>query len=364
MKKILFALLFSSTSPIFANDLQVRITAEQINNLSIKVATVTPSQQIPLLSAPATVVVPANKEILLSTTQSGLLSQLQANIGDKVQKGQVLAQIHSPELVALQQQFLTAASELHLAGLEKQRDQKLLHEGVIAERRWQETQSLHSSKATVADEARQLLLMAGMSATEIDSLAKTHKLSSLLTVRAPMSGVILERLATLGARLDIQSPLYRIADLSELWLEINVPQERLQQIRLGDTVQIADTPIQAKISLLGQSVNPDNQTVLARAVIQGNSRQLRVGQHLNVSLMQDIQQTGFKVPNAAIAQNAGHHYVFVRNADGFAVTEVTVVGKQDQDSVVYGSIGQQAEIAVQGAVALKATWLGLGGSEE
>lgn len=363
MKKTLFTLLLISALNVSANDMQIRITPEQIANLSIKVAGVAPSQQIPLLSAPARVVVPANKEVLLSSTQSGLLTQLNANIGDKVQKGQVLAQIHSPELVALQQQFLTTRSELNLAGLEQHRDQKLLQEGVIAERRWQETQSLHNSKAAIADEARQLLLMAGMTSAEIDSLAKSHKLSSLLTIRSPISGVILERLATLGARLDIQAPLYRIADLSELWLEINIPQERLQQVRVGDTVQIADSDSQAKISLLGQSVNQDNQTVLARAVIQGNPGQLRAGQHLNVRLMQDSQKAGFKVPNSAIAQNAGHNYVFVRNVDGFVVTEVNVVGRQDQDAVIYAALNNQAEIAVQGAVALKAAWLGLGGDE-
>ena len=50
-------------------------------------------------------------------------------------------------------------------------------------------------------------------------------LSSLLNIRAPIGGVVLERLTTLGARLDIQAPIYRLADLSELWLEINIPQE-------------------------------------------------------------------------------------------------------------------------------------------
>ncbi len=363
MRSIVFGLLLSGAIGVSANDARIRISPEQIDNLSIKVATVTPSQQIPLLSAPAKVVVPANKEVLLSATQPGLLSQLQVNIGDKVQKGQVLAQIHSPELVALQQKFLTARNELNLAGLEQQRDQKLLREGVIAQRRWQETQSLHNSKAAVADEARQLLLLAGMPAAEIDSLAKTHKLSSLLAVRAPISGVILERPATLGTRLDMQAPLYRMADLSELWLEINIPQERLEQLRVGDLVQIADSNTLAKISLLGQSVNQDNQTVLARAVIQGNPGQLRAGQNLNVRLLQDSRQNGFKVPQSAIAQNSGHHYVFVRNADGFVATEVNVVGRQDQDAVIDGSLAGQAEIAVQGAAALKAIWLGLGGGE-
>ncbi len=100
-------------------------------------------------------------------------------VGDKVEKGQVLAQVLSSELVALQQQYLTARSNLQLASLEQRRDKTLLAEGVIAERRWQETQAMHNSKAALADEAKQLLLMAGMTAPDISVLDKTRKLDSL-----------------------------------------------------------------------------------------------------------------------------------------------------------------------------------------
>lgn len=363
MKKIVFSLLLSCAFNAFADDMQIKISPEQISNLAIDVGSVVASQQVPFLYAPARVVVPGSHERLLSAPQPGFLTQLNANIGDRVTKGQLLAQIHSPELVALQQQFLTARSELNLVSLEQRRDQKLLDEGVIAQRRWQQTNALHNSKAAVADEARQLLNMAGMSPTEINALTKNHKLNSLLSVRSPIDGVILDRMVTLGSRLDMQAPLYRIADLSELWLEINVPQERMQSIQIGDAVKVENTSISAKISLLGQSVNLDNQTMLARAKIEGKAPQLRVGQNLNVQIMQNLDQPGFNVPNSAIAYNSGHNYVFVRNADGFVVTEVAVIGKQDEYSLITGPLSTEAQIAMQGAVALKASWLGLGGDE-
>lgn len=363
MRKIIFSLLLSCTANAFAENMQVQISPEQIDNLAVKTGNLQSSRQIPLLSAPAQVVVPADHEMLLSAPQPGLLTQLLANIGDSVKKGQVLAQIHSPELVSLQQQYLTANSELNLAGFEKNRDQKLWQEGVIAERRWQETQAVYSSKAAMANEAKQLLSIAGMSAAEIGALAKSHRLNTRLNVRAPIDGVVLERLATLGNRLDMQAPLYRIADLSELWLEINIPQERLSSLNIGDGVQIPGSAAQAKISLLGQSVDQSNQTILVRAVIQGKPDKLRVGQQLNVQILQTNPTTNFRVPNSAIAQNAGHSYIFVRNADGFAVTEVKVAGKQAQDSLISGGLAGNEQIAVQGAVALKAIWLGLGGDE-
>lgn len=363
MRKQVISILLCAACNVQAEDMQVRLSSEQIDNLAIKTGALVPSQQIPLLSAPARVVVPADHEILLSAPQSGLLTQLTGNIGDKVAKGQVLAQIHSPELVTLQQQFLTARSELHLAGFNQSRDRKLWQEGVIAERRWQETQALYSSKVALAHEAEQLLIIAGMSADEINALAKSHRLSTTLNVRSPIDGVILERLATLGSRLDRQTPLYRIADLSELWLEINIPQERLLSLHVGDEVYIPATGSKAEISLLGQSVDQSNQTILARAVIRDESHNLRVGQQMTVQIMQTGLRPSFRVPNSAIAQNAGHSYVFVRNQDGFMVTEVQVIGKMEQDSLISGDLNGNQQIAVEGAVALKANWLGLGGDE-
>lgn len=363
MKKIVFSLLMASAVVAGAEDMQIKLSPEQIDNLGVQIGPLQTSQQVPLLHAPARVVVPANHEMLVSTTQSGFLVQMHANIGDRVEKGQIVAQLNSPELVALQQQFLTASNDANLSALEYARDKSLQQEGVIADRRWQETRAMHSSKTAKADEARQLLLMAGMSAAEINTLAKTRKLGSQLNIHAPMSGSVLERLATVGARLDMQVPLYRIADLSELWLEINLPQERLQDVHLGDKVQIEDSPLSATISLLGQSVNTANQTVLARAVINRPDGQLRVGQNLNVQITQQSPRAGFSVPNAAIAQNAGHNYVFVRNAAGFSVTEVEILGKHEQNSFISGALQVGEQIALHGSVALKANWLGLGGDE-
>jgi cobalt-zinc-cadmium efflux system membrane fusion protein len=363
MRKILFCLLLMNALTVCAQDMQIKITQDQMDKLAIKLDSLKLSHQVPLLYAPAKVVVPGYHDHLISSPQPGLVMQLYASIGDSVQKNQLLATINSPELLNLQRDFLTIANELELSELDFKRDEKLLQEGVIADRRWQQTQSLHQSKLAQFDSARQMLQMAGMSGNEIAELKKSGKLTSLLNLHAPAGGVVLERFVTLGTRLDMQAPLYRLADLSELWLEINIPQERLNTIAIGDLVQIENTPITANISLLGQSVNRENQTVLARGVIKGKQPQLKVGQNVNVQIMQNSQQTGFKVSNAAISQYDGHNYIFVRNNDGFLVTEVSIIGKQGEESLINVDLTGKEQIAVKGAVALKANWLGLGGDE-
>lgn len=363
MKQVLFTLLLLVVGNAWAERQQIQVTPEQIDNLAIRLAPLAAGGDVPLLYAPARVVLPSNHELLLSTPQPGFVSELSVNVGDTVGKGQVVAKLHSPELVALQQQFLSAGSEQHLASLELNRDRKLWQEGVIAERRWQETQALYSSKAAKADEAKQLLVMAGMSAADIGELTKQRRLNRDLLVRSPMSGVVLERLAVLGERLDLQAPLFRIGDLSELWLEIRVPQEKIQSLAIGNTVNVDDTDVAAKISLIGQSVDHQNQTVLVRAVVHEKSEQLIVGQNVSVLVMLSGRQKSFDVPNTAVVQNAGQSYLFVRDAEGFVATPIEVLGKRDKNLLIGGEFKGDEQVAVHGAMALKAIWLGFGSDE-
>jgi len=177
--------------------------------------------------------------------------------------------------------------------------------------------------------------------------------------------VVLERLAVAGTHIDMMAPLYRIANLDELWLEIAIPQERIGSIKIGDRVAVEDSGIKAKITLLGQSVSPENQTMLARAVVTKTqeSASLRPGQRLNTRIIQPSDKTVFKVPNSAIARNEGKAFIFIRTQQGFSVTPIAVVGKQGDESIISGELTGDEEIAVKGAVALKANWLGLGSDE-
>lgn len=360
----------------YATENVIQISQENLDNLGVKLGKLEPVTQIPVLSAPAKVVVPPTQEYIVSASQAGLINKLNVAIGDKIAKGDILAQLNSPDLLTLQREYLKADSALQLASATYQRDKKLLEEGVIADRRWQETRIQYNSFVSEANEHKQLLEIAGMTASDIDSLNKTHRLTSQLNVRAPIAGVVMDRLAVAGTRIDMLAPLYRIANLDELWLEIHIPQERMGSIKIGDQVLVENSPVSAEITLLGQSVNVENQTILARAIIKGGQAArdivpppaplqsvVRPGQSINTQIIHTSDKGAFKIPNAAIAQNEGKSFIFIRNQQGFLVTPITVIGKQGDDSIIDGEFTGNEEIAVKGAVALKANWLGLGSGE-
>ncbi|RIZ66363.1 MAG: efflux RND transporter periplasmic adaptor subunit [Methylococcales bacterium] len=362
-------LLLTSSGFIFpavAAENTITISQDYVNNLGIVLGKLKPAKQIPLLTAPAKVVIPPGHEYIVSASQAGLITQLNAALGDTVKKGQVLAQLNSPDLLSMQRLYLKAVSEMQLSDFSYQRDKKLAAEGVIAERRWQETSNLHNTIVSEANEYKQLLEIAGMSNEEINKLTQTRQLSSLLSVHAPISGVVMDRMAATGERMSILAPLYRIANLDELWIEINIPHEHIGQIKVGDQVQIENSPIYAQITLLGQSVNPENQTLLARAMIKDSKGlikqhvSVRAGESINTQIIQASDKVVFKVPNSAIAQNEGLPYIFIRSQDGFTVSPISVIGKQGDESIISGNLSGNESIAIKGAVALKANWLGLG----
>ncbi|MDD5755441.1 MAG: efflux RND transporter periplasmic adaptor subunit, partial [Methylococcales bacterium] len=292
MKRFVFLLLLSS--PIFASEKTVQLTAEHIDRLGIVQGKLVRATQIPVLYAPAKVLIPPNNEYVVSASQAGIINQLNAALGDEVKKGDVLAQIDSPNLLSLQSNYLKANSVLQLASSAYQRDKTLAKDGIIANRRVQETQSQFNAASLDVQEAKHLL--------EISGGSTSGQLNSHLSIRSPISGLVIERMVMAGTRIDNTQPLYRIADLHTLWLEIAIPQERITDVKVGDLVEIENTSFKAEISLLGQSVNPENQTILARAVVKNAQKQIRAGQKLNVQINQVSKQNIFKVPNTAIAQ--------------------------------------------------------------
>lgn len=361
--RVLIVLVICFLSMPLCAEQQINISDAQIYNLGIKLGKLETIKSVPLLDAPAIVSIPPAHEYVVSTSYAGWVSQINASVGDEVKKGQVLASIKSAELLALQQHHLSSINDLQLAKADFVRDQQLYKEGVIADRRWLQTKTSYNVFMAHFNETRQLLEISGVAEKDINILEKRRKLSSQLKIVAPISGVLLERNVTAGERIDALAPLFRVASLDTLWLDISVPQQHIAQVHIGDQVVIENLGTTARIFLLAKNVDKQNQTILVRAEIIDTQDNIRLGQMVNVKISQSSAQPLFKVPNSALAQASGVTYLFARTASGFAAQPVRVVGREANDSIIRGDLPVGNEIAVKGAVALKANLLGLGGDE-
>ncbi len=336
---------------------------EQIQHLGITLERVSPAASVLSDSMPAQVVIPPEQERVVSSSQSGLITSLRVAIGDEVKRGDVMALLESPELVALQRDYLQAAANLRLARADLKRDAQLFKEGIIAERRYLETGNRHEQARAALDEARQALLLAGLDAAALRELERTRKLSSVLPVRAPISGAVLAQEAVVGQRVDKSIPLYRIGKLEPLWLTIRVPVDRLGKMAPGTEVSLPCPQATARVIRIGRNVDPGNQTVLVRAEVHNGIDCVRPGQYIQVRMALLGADTQWRVPVAAVVRSGKQSVVFVRSTEGFRPLNVEVVGQESGYAVVRAALRGDEQVAASGLVAIKAVWLGEGGGE-
>jgi RND family efflux transporter MFP subunit len=349
--------------PLAANagDL-IPITPKQLQSMGIAVASLAQAQPVMSDRLPGEITVPVGQERVVSAPQSGLLDAVQAAAGQNVKRGQVLAHINSPDLVGLQRDYLQAQTQQRLEANMLERDRELYKEGIIAERRLLTTQSNHEELSINLAQRRQALKLAGMSDDAIRKLETSGTLSSGLSLTAPIDGVVLEQMATAGQRVDTGTPIYRIARLKPLWLEIHAPLDILDFVKVGMRMTIPNYDAEGKIITILRNVNKNDQTVHLRAEIVSGAEKLSPGQFVEASLMSDATHNEFTVPKGAVVRSGQKSFIFVQNAKGFSAEPVTLVREQASGAVIKGEqLSGSEKVAVSGTAALKAVWSGIGG---
>jgi RND family efflux transporter MFP subunit len=355
-----FCAILGLSSALAAEDV-VKLTAAQRSGMGIEVKAIEKATAVFGKAIPAQVVIPPTQMRMVAATQAGMIDQLAVSTGEQVAQGQVLAYIQSPDVIALQRDYLQVATQLKLARAGLGRDESLLQEGVIATRRKQESESRVQELSAALDERKQALRLAGIADVDVQKLEETSQLNSRLTVRAPISGVVLESKVESGQRVSASDPLFRVAVLNPLWLEIKAPLEQLAQMGVGAHMHVLGTTTEGTMISVGRNVDPASQTVIVRAEVTVGAEALRPGQYVQVALTTVGKQTRYQVPSGAVVRSGKQTVVFVEVADGFLVKPVTILSSQGGFAFIAGDFRGDERIAVTGIAAVKGAWLGLGG---
>ncbi|HEY0721595.1 MAG TPA: efflux RND transporter periplasmic adaptor subunit [Gammaproteobacteria bacterium] len=354
--------LVASTCVLAAGD-KISFTAQQQQTLGIRVAPLIKAEGISGQLVQAQVTVPPEQLRIISASLEGMVEQLSVSEGDHVKAGDVIARLQSPQLLQLQRDLLQSLSQQRLALSEWNRDKELFNEGVIAQRRYLETKSRYQEQNAALEERRQALRLAGMDKRDVSQLETSRQLTTQLKVRSPINGVVLERMSEPGHRLAVADPLYRIADTSQLWLEIRAPIEAVRNLATDSLVQASNKPVSGKVIAVGHDVDPASQTVLVRAKVTDGTPLLWPGEYLQVSLATAATTPLYQVPAGAIARSGDKVVIFVQEKDGFSAVPIKLVASQGGNSVIEGPLKGDERVAVSGIAAIKGAWLGLGGGE-
>jgi Cu(I)/Ag(I) efflux system membrane fusion protein len=255
----------------------------------------------------------------VSLRVDGWVEQLFVNfVGQSVDSGTPLLAISSPMLV-------TAQEELVLA-------KKLESEvsGGAPEAR--------ASAATLLASARARLAYWGVPAEDVTRIEKNNHVERALTLRAPVSGYVIEKSVVQGQRVMAGDALFRIADLSMVWVEGDVFEQDQSSVHLGQTV-LADfdalegRPLRGTIAFVQPTLDPETRTTRVRVELINPGLRLKPGMYATLRWSGTGVPSALSVPRSAVVSTGERHLVFVKRADGMLEPRNVDIGMATDDRI-------------------------------
>ena len=275
----------------------VSVNAETAQNLGVRYAEAALGSLEPRMEALGSVAWNERNVVLVQTRAAGFVEKLHARAPlDPVAKGSPLVEIMFPEWAGAQEEYL------------------LLR---------------RSGAGDLARAARQRLVLLGMSEAEIEEVGREASVKSRFTIRAPISGVIAELGVREGMTVMAGQTLYRIADLSTVWVNAEVPEAQAAWLRPGAVVE-AHVPAWPEQSFKGRvgtilpEVNPATRTLRARIELANPGARLKPGMFANLTLQAGRGKEVVLVPSEAVIRTGARNVVIVADGKRFVPVEVQV----------------------------------------
>ncbi|MGV8059448.1 MAG: efflux RND transporter periplasmic adaptor subunit [Smithellaceae bacterium] len=252
----------------------------------------------------------------VNTKIEGWIEKLYVEVtGSYVKKGAALAEIYSPELVATQQEFLSALKWVKQSEENNQTKDKNTSSYTSAVGRM-----LAQDAAETLAAARQRLLLWDISAEQIRKIEETGKTIRTLTLFSPVNGFITQKMAVLGMKVMPGEKLFDVADLSSLWVIADIYEYELPLIKVGDHAMIsiaylAGKELPSQIDYIYPTVSADTRTVKVRLKLTNPHNQLKPQMFTNVEIKIN---TGRKlmIPESAIIDTGKGMVAYVDLGDG------------------------------------------------
>ena len=290
----------------------------------------------------------------IGASVTGRVTDVLAEVGDRVKTGQALAHVASPELTTAQLAFLRAHAASQLAERAVERARQLIQADVIGSAELQRRESeLSIARAELRAAGDQLQLM-GLPAGAIEQLRSQGTLAAKTAVVATLSGVVIERQVSRGQVAQPGDPLFTVADLGNVWVVGGLPEQAARSVQPGQAVEI-EVPalgaqrLQGKSVYVGDTVSPETRTVTIRTQVDNARRDLKPQMLATMRIAAAPQQV-LAVPSAAVVRENDRDHVFVRQAEGrYRLTPVELGAASGALRPLLKGLPEGSEVVVEGA---------------
>jgi membrane fusion protein, copper/silver efflux system len=270
----------------------IEIGPERTQLVGIRTSAVTRQRLTAQLRTTGFVSADESKVALVTTRFSGWVDEVRAQVGERVEKGEVLATVSGPELLTAQKVFLVGKG-------------------------WAAKQNVPSGPVEEENNALQRL---GIAQRDIDAVVRRGRPLLAVPVRAPVSGYIARRSVLPGLYVQPGAELFQIVDLSSVWVVGDVPEHDAGRVRSGQRAQLLlGMPVReafrGSVDFIFPALDPDTRTLRARVRLPNPDLRLRPGMSGALFIEVPAEET-LTAPVEAVVDTGERQYVFVARGGG------------------------------------------------
>jgi membrane fusion protein, heavy metal efflux system len=352
----------AASSPADANPSEaslLTVPQDQLSNL--RIAPVRRTSWTISIHTTGTVDLDNNHTTPAITQVNGPIVKMLAETGEAVKEGQPLLYVSSPDVANAIATYKKAKNRQDLAERTIKRSQELFEHNAIARKDLESAQADYNDATTDLQNALQALKIFGVSKQELDAAeAQGAPITPQLAVRAPISGVVVQKLVAPGQLIQAGSTVcYVISDVSTVWVQGHIFDRDLTAVRVGDAVEEtnASFPVvfHGTISYIGAMLDPATRTTPVRIVTRNTSGLLKKDLFVEAEIHTRTRRDILTVPTSALLRNAQNEpFVYVQTEPGrFAQRLVTVGGQQDGQTEIANGLKEGEPVVSEGSVFLQ-----------
>lgn len=360
----------ATTAPASSTTVVVPMSKDSADRAGIALTRVSAQPVTDGLRLPGVVEANAYRQVSVTPLVAGRVVGVAAQLGDRVRKGQSLAQVYSPEVAEARTKYLAAKAMLDAHERELQRTQKLVEIGAASRQELERLHAEHAAQTAEVASAGSRLQLLG--ANPDGDPASTE--SATANVPAPIDGVVTERLANIGLNVDSSTKLFAVVDLSSVWVVADVYERDLQRVREGTratvtTTAYPDLPLEGRVSFIDPQLNTGTRTAKVRVEVSNPRGDLRLGMYTDVAIASPGTASVLTVPRDAVQSVGDKQVVYVSPPDDpgkFVEREVSLGRTVGEQVEVLAGLSAGDSVVSKGAffVRAEAERLGLRSSQQ
>jgi cobalt-zinc-cadmium efflux system membrane fusion protein len=290
---------------------------------------------------------------------SGIVHSVEVDLGNRINEGDVLARITSVAIGEAQGAFLRALAEERLREKTSARERALREQRISSEQDWQEAEAAHLSAVAALQQTKQQLLVLGFDEQQIEALGAGTGGPGILEIRAPFDGEVIERSAVQGAMAEMGKSLFTIADTTKLWAFVNIPESQLDQVRIGQTVELTSESNPARVftgelTWIAAQVDDHTRMTRGRVELDNTEHRLKAQMFARARILTENQEQAVVIPESALQRLDGKPLVFVKLAEDLYDARLVEVGGTHSGQVaVQSGLLLTDEVVVNSAFTMK-----------